>query len=310
MTLAHLHLLLNHVPTVGTVIALALLLMSLIRRNEGMKRLGLELFCVIGLITVVTYVSGLGAQPSVEEMGADVEIIQRHHDAAFQGSVFMVLTGFVAWLGLWKSRRGAHASLDVPAVLLLSAITVALMARAANLGGEIRHPEILTPEAAASAAISPAWFTAGFWGLVVNEKVWLFPSMEVIHFIGLWVLFGVMIVVNARMLGLMRPASFPAVHRLLPWAALALTANIVTGMLFVLSNPGMYLHSYPFAWKMGLLLLAGATLLYQTVFEGAWHVGAGDRPPVRVKAVAASSLVLWIGVMYFGRMLPFLGDSF
>lgn len=309
MTLAHLHLLLNHVPTVGTVIALGLLLMSLIRQNEGMKRLGLELFCVIGLLTVVTYVSGLGAQPSLEEMGADLDAMQRHHDAAFQGSVFMLLTGFVAWLALWKSRRGAPSRIDLPAVLALAAVTIALMGRAANLGGEIRHPEIMA-EGVASAAVSQGWFTAGFWGSVVNEKVWLFPAMEVLHFVGLWVLFGVMIVVNARMLGLLKPASFPAVHRLLPWAALALGANIVTGMLFVLSNPGMYLHSYPFAWKMGLLLLAGATLLYQTVFEGAWHVGAGERPPVRVKAVAASSLVLWFGVMYFGRMLPFLGDSF
>jgi hypothetical protein len=124
------------------------------------------------------------------------------------------------------------------------------------------------------------------------------------------VLFGVMIVVNARMLGLLRPASFPAVHRLLPWAALALTTNIVTGMLFVLANPSMYLQSSPFGWKMALLVLAGATLLYQTVFEGAWQVEAGEDSPVRVKAVAASSLALWFGVMYFGRMLPFLGDSF
>ena len=81
-------------------------------------------------------------------------------------------------------------------------------------------------------------------------------------------------------------------------------------MLFVLAKPEMYLHSYPFGWKMGLLLLAGATLLYQTVFEGAWEVEAGRDSPLRVKAVAAASLVLWLGVMFFGRMLPFLGDSF
>ena len=310
MTLAHLHLLLNHVPTVGTVIALALLVMSLIRRNEGVRRLSLELFCVIGLVTVIAYVSGLGTQPQLEEMGIDVALIQRHHDAAFQASVFMLIAGFVAWLALWTSRRGSPSRLHVPLLLVLGAITIAMMARAANLGGEIRHPEILLVEGEAIPAISPVWFTAAYWGGLVNEKIWLFPAMEAVHFIALWVLFGVMIVVNARMLGLLRPASFPAVHRLLPWAALALTTNIVTGMLFVLANPNMYLHSYPFGWKMALLVLAGATLLYQTVFEGAWQVEAGENPPVRVKAVAASSLALWFGVMYFGRMLPFLGDSF
>jgi hypothetical protein len=230
MTLAHLHLLLNHVPTVGTVIAMALLVISLIRKNDGIRRLSLELFCVIGLVTVIAYVSGLGTQPQLEEMGVDVALIQRHHDAAFQASVFMLLAGFVAWLGLWMSRRGAPLRIHVPLLLVLGAVTIAMMARAANLGGEIRHPEILLIEGGAIPPISPSWLTAAYWGAMVNEKIWLFPAMEALHFIALWVLFGVMIVVNARMLGVLRPASFPAVHRLLPWAALALTTNIVTGL--------------------------------------------------------------------------------
>jgi hypothetical protein len=221
----------------------------------------------------------------------------------------MLLTGFVSWMALWTSRRGVRTGVHVPVIIVLAALTFGLMARAASLGGEIRHPEIMI-EGAAEPMTSPVWLTAAYWGNMVNEKIWLFPAMEALHFIALWILFGVMIVVNARMLGLLRPASFPAVHRLLPWAAIALATNMVTGMLFVLANPPMYLQSYPFAWKMGLLVLAGATLLYQTVFEGAWDVEAGHDSPVRVKAVAASSLVLWFGVMYFGRMLPFLGDSF
>lgn len=309
MTLAHLHLLLNHVPTVGSAIALALLVMALVRRNDGMKRLALELFCVIGLLTIVAYVAGLGAQPALVEAGADAAVIQLHHDAAFQASVLMLWTGFFSWLGLWRMRRGTPSRVMVPIVVVLSAVTFALMARAAAIGGEIRHAEILV-EGAPPVTVGPSWFTATFWGPLVNERIWIFPSMEALHFIGLWVLFGVLLIVNLRMIGWMRPASFPAVHRLLPWAALALAANVVTGMLFVMANPEMYLHSYPFGWKMGLLVVAGLTLLYQTVFEGAWHVDAGQDPPLRVKAVGAASILTWIGVMYFGRMLPFLGDSF
>jgi len=68
--------------------------------------------------------------------------------------------------------------------------------------------------------------------------------------------------------------------------------------------------NFAFYWKIGLLVLAGFNLLYLTVFDGPWSVGAGVKAPVRVKAMAASAIVLWAGVMYFGRMLPFLGDSF
>jgi hypothetical protein len=46
------------------------------------------------------------------------------------------------------------------------------------------------------------------------------------------------------------------------------------------------------------------------VFEGPWHVGAGDRPPLRVKLAGASAILGWAGVMYFGRMLPFIGNAF
>ena len=34
MTLAHVHLLLNHVPTIGTAIGLALFVLSFFRRND------------------------------------------------------------------------------------------------------------------------------------------------------------------------------------------------------------------------------------------------------------------------------------
>ena len=61
---------------------------------------------------------------------------------------------------------------------------------------------------------------------------------------------------------------------------------------------------------MGLLLLAGLDVLYLTVFDAPWAVGAGDEAPPFEKAMAASALVMWVGVMYFGRMLPFIGNAF
>jgi hypothetical protein len=57
-------------------------------------------------------------------------------------------------------------------------------------------------------------------------------------------------------------------------------------------------------------MLAGLSLLYTTAFEGPWWVGAGQDAPLRVKAVAATAIVSWVGVMYFGRMLPFIGNAF
>ena len=69
MNNAHLHLLLNHVPTVGTVIAFGLLLMSFLRKNDGMKRIALELFFVIAIVTLPAYLSGVGTQVMLQETG-------------------------------------------------------------------------------------------------------------------------------------------------------------------------------------------------------------------------------------------------
>jgi uncharacterized membrane protein len=348
MNLAHVHLLLNHFPTVGTVIAFGLLLLALIRKNEGMRRAGLEIFCVIALLTLPAYLAGVATQAIITELpGISVPMMARHHDAALIASVGMLLTGFTAWLGLWQIRRTSQQSFaNLAAVLIFSALTMVLMGRAATMGGEIRHPEILAaqaaedelealdpageppieeappaeasepepePEPASDAEAppeKPAWYSAAGVATIVSENVWLWPSMEALHFTGMWVLFGTILLVHLRMLGFMKSVSFDALHRLLPWAVLSLTVNVITGMAFVIGAPEMYSTNVSFFWKIGLLMLAGFNLLYFTVFEGPWEVKSGDDAPLRVKAAAASAIALWFGVMYFGRMMPFLGNSF
>ncbi len=347
MTLAHLHLLLNHVPTIGTAIAIALLILTIVRKHDALRRVSLELFFMIALFTLPAYLSGVGTEVRLRDV-ADISpiLINRHHDAAVQSSILMLLTGMFAWFGLWQFRRAGRQTLfNTGAVLLLALATMALMARAASMGGEIRHPEILAdliaegevpvdetgapidvaaepvPQdvtgepvadgaaAEGAAAVEPGTFTAAGIAKLVNEHVWLWPAMETLHFIGLWLLFGIVLLVHLRMLGLMQQTSFAALHRLLPWAALGLLLNTITGMGFIIANPADYM-SWPFYTKIGLLLLAGTSLLYFTVFDGPWSVGAGSKVPMRVQAMAASTIVLWIGVMYFGRMLPFLGMAF
>jgi hypothetical protein len=63
-------------------------------------------------------------------------------------------------------------------------------------------------------------------------------------------------------------------------------------------------------------VIAGANFLYLTVFGKAWHVeGSGGgtarfEPNVADKAMAILSLASWLGVLFAGRMLPFLGKAF
>ena len=317
MNLTHVHLLLNHVPTVGFVIGLMLFVSSLIARNAELKRASLVVFVGIALVTIPTYVSGNAAEeslcaggakaPACADPGVSKSLIQTHEDAALLAFAAIILTGAFAWLGLWQIRRTSRAeNWNLAVILLLSLVAFGLVARAANIGGEIRHPEIRS----AQEAVTPAGHLARKLGAFVLALPYGWPSLETLHFIGLSLLIGVVLMIDLRMLGVMKDVGFPALHRLLPWAILGFGTNLVTGMLFFVASPDQYDQNMAFVWKMILVMLAGANALYFTLFDEAWVLKPGDDAPLTAKAVAVSAIALWLGVLYFGSMLPFIGNSF
>ena len=58
----HLHLLMNHVPTLGTVLGLGLFLLARGRRSDHLRRASLEVFFLIALAALPVYLTGLAAQ--------------------------------------------------------------------------------------------------------------------------------------------------------------------------------------------------------------------------------------------------------
>ena len=141
------------------------------------------------------------------------------------------------------------------------------------------------------------------------NSTWAWPAAETVHFLGLSLSFGVLLAVNLRMLGVMRQVPFADMHRLLPWGMLGFGANLITGMLFFVGQPGQYVDSAPFHWKVVFLMIAGANFLYLTVFKKAWAAD-GIESRFADKAMAVSSIAAWLVVLYAGRMLPFLGNAF
>jgi uncharacterized membrane protein len=309
VNIPHLHLLMNHVPTVGTVVALGLFLLAFVRRNEHLQHASLEVFFLLALATLPVYLTGVAAQEAISgRPDVSAAAIAAHHDGALLAFIFVELTGFAAWLALWQFRRlGRPAGWISPAVLLLAVVTLALMAGAASVGGEIRHPEIKLDETVIAAG---GWITAASVEEFVTANPWVWPAAEAVHFTGLSLLFGVLLVVNLRLLGGLRAASFASLHRLLPWGMLGFGVNLVTGMMFFIAAPEQYVTNTPFYWKIGCLMVAGVDLLYLTVFDKIWALEPGDDAAILDKAIAASAIAAWVGVIYWGRMLPFLGNAF
>ena len=145
---------------------------------------------------------------------------------------------------------------------------------------------------------------------------WAWPLCESLHFIGMAMLVGVAGVIDLRLLGMAKGLPLGPLQRLMPWAALGFAINLITGFVFIAGNPRQYIGpplSLSFAAKMLFILLAGLNVLlfYMTGLKRLVdRVEAGHDAPLGAKVSAAVSLFLWVGVMYWGRMLQFFGKSF
>ena len=303
MNLAHLHLLLNHLPTVGLGVGLGLLLASLLKKSEDLQQASFVAFFLLGLLAIPAYLTGSAAK-TVLQNHPDVsqQVMAAHQDAALLSLIVMEMTALVAWIALWRFRRWHRTG-----ILVLDLVTFGLMANAANIGGHIRHPEILVP---GTAAPVPGWpRTAAAGAALVLDHPWVWPICEVFHFVGLCMLFGGVLLVNLRLLGFVKGVAFADVNQYLPWAMAGLGINIVTGMLFFLAAPEQYTQNPTFAWKIGLILIAGVTLLYPTMSGRAGQLTLDERAPLTGRIIAAGSICLWIGVIFLGRFLPYLGSE-
>lgn len=141
---AHLHLILNDIPVLGTMAGAAFILIGLIAKKDLLKLAGYCLLVVAGFAAIPTVMTGEGAEEIVESIqGIDEDIIHNHEEAAelvYPFAIIMAVAA-VAALVLHKHVPKLRTSSSF-AVLALAVIVAAMVAWTANLGGQIRHPEI------------------------------------------------------------------------------------------------------------------------------------------------------------------------
>jgi hypothetical protein len=142
---------------------------------------------------------------------------------------------------------------------------------------------------------------------------WLWPLCETLHFIGLALLMAVVGLLDLRMLGFAKEIPLGPLQRLTPWGILGFVINLVTGVLFFVGAPSQYVANIAFLFKMAFIALAGVNVILFYVTGLYRHIDslpAGADAPMAAKLIAATSLVLWMGVLFWGRMLPFIGNAF
>ena len=137
------------------------------------------------------------------------------------------------------------------------------------------------------------------------------PAMQVAeatHVLAAVMLFGTVLIVDLRMLGLTdSPRSLTRVSREtlpLTWVAFALA--VITGSLMFTTSAATYFGNAAFQWKVLALFAAGLNMaLFQ--FLTARSIAAWDRgkPPRAARLAGLVSVVLWAAVVVLGRWIGF-----
>ncbi|GAB3898993.1 hypothetical protein [Spirosoma agri] len=139
---AHWHLLVNHFPIVGSLLATIVLGYGLIRRQASVIQLSFGLFVLMGITTVVTNQTGESAEHYLKSIHAlDRPRLHVHEEAADIANIGMYLTALLSLLTLSWQRAKQLRFLPV-LIFILSIITFGLMANVGRLGGLIRHTEL------------------------------------------------------------------------------------------------------------------------------------------------------------------------
>jgi protein-S-isoprenylcysteine O-methyltransferase Ste14 len=145
MNPAHLHLMMTHIPVLGTAFGLGLFLVSLFRGSEESKRISLWVFFLSAVAALPTYLTGRPAGALLLKLmpGMSMDPGDQHAEVAVLALTASLVLGAVALAGLVGfRRRPALPSWFAGLSLTLALVSAATLIWTASLGGKIRHPEV------------------------------------------------------------------------------------------------------------------------------------------------------------------------
>jgi uncharacterized membrane protein len=151
---AHLHMVVNHFPIIGTILGLGILIAGMILKNNSVKNTAYILFIVAAIFAAFSMGTGEGAEELVEDMpSVGKQIIHEHEEMAEKLAIVLYVLGVISLGGLFLNYlKNAKANLVSYVALVVAVIGVFFAQQTGTTGGEIRHTEIranATPTAGA-----------------------------------------------------------------------------------------------------------------------------------------------------------------
>ena len=153
-----------------------------------------------------------------------------------------------------------------------------------------------------------SWLEATWLAQVTRDVIWVFPLFETLHFMGLCVMFGGLLMIDLRVLGIARFVPMRPALSFTPLIIGAFAIVVFSGFAFFASNPMNYYPNLSFRIKMVLIVLGGLNaILFWLAKQGKLSsLPDGELADPTARLIAGLSLVIWSGVIVMGRLIPFL----
>lgn len=141
---AHLHLVVNHFPIIGTILGLGILVTGIILKNNTVKSTAYALFVIAAIFAAFSMGTGEGAEELVEDMpSVGKQIIHEHEEMAEKLAIVLYVLGVISLGGLFLNYKNhAKANLVSYVAVVVAFVGVFFAQQTGTTGGEIRHTEI------------------------------------------------------------------------------------------------------------------------------------------------------------------------
>jgi len=144
MNEAHFHLIVNHLPIVGLLIGLLVLVTGFILKKSEIKVTALGIFIFSALASVAAFYSGEGAEEIVEKVpGISETLINQHEESAELFFTAILILGVFSLITLiLEIKKSKFSNYGFILVFLVTLVSGVLAKNVGTSGGEIRHTEI------------------------------------------------------------------------------------------------------------------------------------------------------------------------
>ena len=153
------------------------------------------------------------------------------------------------------------------------------------------------------------WLEATALAIWVGESLWGYPIMLGSHAIGLAIVVGIFVILDLRILRVIRGVSFNAFLSLFRLAWIGLIVNAISGGALFTSQATTFVESAPFLIKISAVIsgvFVGIFIQRRLKLRAADWDNADTNIETSATALAALSLVCWIGAIFAGRLIAYL----